>query len=170
MAAALYSKLDAIATTLQEWQIEPPVNQVLDRLENYFDKVTPGQSSFNYVSFLSLIDMRFHMKIKGELDTLDRTKDEEVKKFKSQKIHFDFGILIRIKELMVDVSSNCMEVALKEKRLSSASKKNSKKVSSGKVLWKAFQFAFRVYSFAGGQDERADNLTKELAQHIQAET
>ncbi|GKC14158.1 formin-like protein 5 isoform X1 [Tanacetum coccineum] len=146
MAAALYSKLDAIATTLQEWQIEPPVNQVLDRLENYFDK------------------------IKGELDTLDRTKDEEVKKFKSQKIHFDFGILIRIKELMVDVSSNCMEVALKEKRLSSASKKNSKKASSGKVLWKAFQFAFRVYSFAGGHDERAENLTKELAQHIQAET
>ncbi|PWA61136.1 hypothetical protein CTI12_AA377140 [Artemisia annua] len=89
MAAALYSKLDAIATTLQEWKIEPPVNQVLDRLENYFDK------------------------IKGELDTLDRTKDEEVKKFKSQNIHFDFGILIRIKELMVDVSSNCMEVALK---------------------------------------------------------
>ena len=53
------------------------------------------------------------MKIKGELDTLDRTKDEEVKKFKSQNIHFDFGILIRIKELMVDVSSNCMELALK---------------------------------------------------------
>nr|GEZ52311.1 formin-like protein 5 [Tanacetum cinerariifolium] len=60
-------------------------------------------------------DMQFHMKIKGELDTLDRTKDEEVKKFKSQKIHFDFSILIRIKELMVDVSSKCMEVALKGK-------------------------------------------------------
>ncbi|GJZ39130.1 formin-like protein 5 [Tanacetum coccineum] len=76
-------------TTLQEWQIEPPVNHVIDRLENYFDK------------------------IKGELDTLDRTKDEDVKKFKSQKIHFDFSILIRIKELMVDVSSKCKEVALK---------------------------------------------------------
>ncbi|GJS11810.1 ribonuclease H-like domain-containing protein [Tanacetum coccineum] len=79
------------ATTLQEWHIEPPVNHVIDRLENYFNK------------------------IKGELDTLDRTKDEDVKKFKSQKIHFDFSILIRIKELMVDVSSKCMEVALKQK-------------------------------------------------------
>ncbi|GJT95891.1 retrovirus-related pol polyprotein from transposon TNT 1-94 [Tanacetum coccineum] len=77
-------------TTLQEWQIEPPVNHVIDRLENYFDK------------------------IKGDLDTLDRTKDEDVKKFKSQKIHFDFSILIIIKELMVDVSSKCMEMALKE--------------------------------------------------------
>nr|XP_043620374.1 formin-like protein 20 [Erigeron canadensis] len=146
MAAALYSKLDAIATTLQNWEVEPPVNQVIDRIENYFNK------------------------IKEELDTLDRTKDEEIKKFKSQKIHFDFSILIRIKELMVDLSSSCMELALKEKKLASVSKKNSKKASSGRVLWKAFQFAFRVYSFAGGQDDRADNLTKELAQQIQADT
>ncbi|GKE13816.1 putative reverse transcriptase domain-containing protein [Tanacetum coccineum] len=94
---ATYWKWDNItmdfvtATTLQGWQIEPPVNHVIDRLENYFDK------------------------IKGELDTLDRTKDEDVKKFRSQKIHFDYCILIRIKELMVDVSSKCMEVALKQK-------------------------------------------------------
>ncbi|KAI7736261.1 hypothetical protein M8C21_022711, partial [Ambrosia artemisiifolia] len=93
MAAALYSKLDAIASTLQNWNIEPPVNQLLDRIENYFNK------------------------IKGELDTLERTKDEEIKKFKSQKIHFDFAILTRIKELMVDVSSSCMELALKSLEL-----------------------------------------------------
>ncbi|GJU38901.1 FORKED 1 protein [Tanacetum coccineum] len=31
---------------------------------------------------IGLGDMQFHMKIKVELDTLDRTKDEEVKKFK----------------------------------------------------------------------------------------
>lgn len=38
-----------------------------------------------------------------------------------------------------------------------------------KMLWKAFQLAFRVYTFAGGQDDRADNLTKELAQEIENE-
>lgn len=48
-----------------------------------------------------------------ELDALERTKDEESKKFKSHKITFDFGILLKIKELMVDVSSSCMELALK---------------------------------------------------------
>lgn len=48
-----------------------------------------------------------------ELDALERTKDEEMKRFQAQKINFDFGILVRIKELMVDVSSNCMELALK---------------------------------------------------------
>lgn len=48
-----------------------------------------------------------------ELDALERTKDEEMKRFQAQKINFDFGILVRIKEVMVDVSSNCMELALK---------------------------------------------------------
>lgn len=44
---------------------------------------------------------------------MERIKDDEAKKFQSQNIHFDFNILIRIKEAMVDVSSSCMEMALK---------------------------------------------------------
>ncbi|KAK9051728.1 hypothetical protein SSX86_028356 [Deinandra increscens subsp. villosa] len=150
MAAALYAKLDAIVTTLQNRKIESPVNQLIDKVENYFNK------------------------IKGELDTLDRTKDDELKKFKSQNIHFDFTILVRIKELMVEVSSNCMELALKETRepipkehQDNGLKCHNKKTGSGKILWRAFQFAFRVYTFAGGQDDRADFLTRELAQEIQ---
>lgn len=55
--------------------------------------------------------------MKVEVDALERTKDEESKKFKSHKIHFDFSILIHIKELMVDVSSGCMELALKVSRI-----------------------------------------------------
>lgn len=50
--------------------------------------------------------------MKGEIETLERTKDEESKKFQSHNIHFDFHILVQIKESMVDVSSNCMELAL----------------------------------------------------------
>lgn len=38
-----------------------------------------------------------------------------------------------------------------------------------KMLWRAFQLAFRVYSFAGGQDDRADKLTKELALEIETD-
>ena len=44
---------------------------------------------------------------------MERTKDEESKKFRSHNIDFDFYILVQIKESMVDVSSNCMELALK---------------------------------------------------------
>lgn len=141
------------------------------------------------------------------MEGLERTKDEESKKFKSHKINFDFGILIRIKELMVDISSSCMELALKvsldkinstmwtyfivlveksslnyteniywiltqEKRNASAkenqdSKPEGRKNESAKILWKAFQFAFRVYTFAGGHDDRADKLTRELANEIE---
>lgn len=53
------------------------------------------------------------MQIKTDLDALERTKDDECKKFKGHNIEFDFHVLVRIKEAMVDVSSNCMELALK---------------------------------------------------------
>lgn len=39
--------------------------------------------------------------------------------------------------------------------------------ASAKMLWKAFKLAFWVYTYAGGQDDRADRLTKQLAQEIE---
>jgi len=57
---------------------------------------------------------------------------------------------------------------MQEKRNSGTNKDGSKK-SGASLLWKAFQFAFRVYTFAGGLDDRADNLTRELAQEIESE-
>lgn len=122
MAAALYTKLDATATTLQNWKIESPVNQLIDKVENYFNKANKLLAHKNgcFNVFPKAFDpcqrltyRKLRMQIKGELDTLERTKDDELKKFKSQNIHFDFAILVRIKELMVEVSSNCMELALK---------------------------------------------------------
>jgi 2-methylaconitate cis-trans-isomerase PrpF len=47
------------------------------------------------------------------VDVIDRTKDDESKRFKSHNIEFDFSILVRIKEAIVDLSSNCIEIALK---------------------------------------------------------
>jgi len=57
---------------------------------------------------------------------------------------------------------------MQEKRNSSAAKNGGKKEGAS-LLWKAFQFAFRVYTFAGGLDDRADNLTRELAQEIESD-
>ncbi|OIV94342.1 hypothetical protein TanjilG_21682 [Lupinus angustifolius] len=144
MAAALYNKLDSIFTELHNWKVVPPVGQLLDKVEHYFNK------------------------IKTELDALERTKDEEAKKFKGHNIEFDFQILIKIKEAMVDVSSGCMELAIKEKR-DDTDKDGGPKKEYAKLLWRVFQFAFRVYTFAGGHDDRADNLTRELAQEIQSD-
>lgn len=39
IAAALYSKLDDVVTTLKNWKIVSPVNQLLDNIEKYFNKV-----------------------------------------------------------------------------------------------------------------------------------
>lgn len=49
----------------------------------------------------------------------------------------------------------------------SRSKTDGEMKGSTKMLWRAFQFAFRVYTFAGGHDDRADKLTRELAQEIE---
>lgn len=150
MAAALYLRLDSILSELQNWNIVTPMGQFLDKVERYFNK------------------------IKTELDGLERTKDEESKKFKGHNIEFDFHILIKIKEAMVDVSSNCMELALKERRNDAAARGSGSNISDGKrkeyakLLWRAFQLAFRVYTFAGGHDDRADKLTRELAKEIES--
>ncbi|KAG6641171.1 uncharacterized protein At4g04980 [Carya illinoinensis] len=149
-AAALYSKLEATITELHNWKIVAPLCHLLDKVERYFTK------------------------IKGEVDALERAKDEESKKFKSHSIDFDFSILVRIKEAVVDVSSACMELALKERREAKAiekkepgSKSDTRMKGCTKMLWRAFQFAFRVYTFAGGHDDRADKLTRELAHEIE---
>ncbi|OMO82879.1 hypothetical protein COLO4_22781 [Corchorus olitorius] len=155
-AAALHLKFESIINELQKWKIEPPLSRLLDNAERYFNK------------------------IKGEVDAMERTKDEESKKFKSHNIEFDFLIIVRIKEAMVDLSSNCMEIALKERREaklaaenktlgSKLSKSETQNKCNTKLLWKAFQFAFRVYTFAGGHDERADRLTRELAKEIETD-
>ncbi|XP_047339721.1 uncharacterized protein At4g04980-like [Impatiens glandulifera] len=149
MASALYSKLDGYVNTLTNWKTEPPLYQLFDKADKYFNKM------------------------KVDLEALEIKKEEEGKIFKRHNIHFDFSILIKIKESMVNFSNGCMELALREKR--ERKKKESedgKSVLKGdngdvKMLWKAFQFAFRVYTFAGGHDDRAEKLTRELANEIQ---
>ncbi|KAI6697375.1 hypothetical protein NL676_017494 [Syzygium grande] len=152
MAAELYSRLEGIATELENWKVIPPLSQLLDKVESYFNE------------------------IKEEVDALERSKDEETKGFLSPNIHFDFGILVRIKESMVDVSSGCIELALEERREIKAATKGarititeSKSTACVKLLWRAFQLAFCAYDFAGGQDDRADQLTQRLADAIEAD-
>ncbi|KAL2931962.1 hypothetical protein RDABS01_037372 [Bienertia sinuspersici] len=106
--------------------------------------------------------------IKRELEALDRTKDEDKKKFQSHNIHFDFSILVKIKEAVVDVSSNCIELALKMIKLQQKQAKGRIKLTP-KCFGGLFQLAFKVYSFAGGQDQRAERLAKELAKEIEDE-
>ncbi|KAM7253340.1 hypothetical protein ACFE04_025958 [Oxalis oulophora] len=153
-ASALHLKLDMLLSNVKKLEIEPPLNQLLSKVEIQLSKV------------------------KLELDAFEQIKDEESKKFKSVGIEFDFNIITRIKEEMVDVSSGCMELALNESRDAKSrsraeaitgSKSKSKEDDGAKLLWKVFQLAFRLYSFAGGVDDRARNLATELTNEILTE-
>jgi len=152
--ATLYSKLSAIVNHLNTWQLATPLSQQLDKVTSYFDK------------------------IKIEVEALERIKDEESKLFERNKIFFDFNVLIRIKESMVDVSSRCIALALEESKTTKA--EPCRVVSDTKaahndnrlrrclqMLWRTFQLSFRVYNFAGGQDEKAEELTCALAREMQ---
>ncbi|KAH7654807.1 Formin homology 2 domain (FH2 domain)-containing protein [Dioscorea alata] len=144
MASALFLKLEAIVTNLKNWKMVGPISQQLDKVESYFNKM------------------------KEEVDAIERGREEESKVFLANNIEFDFGVLIRIKELMVDLSSSCVEMVLKEnKEAKDMVVTRSKSNGLSKALWRAFQLAFRVYNFAGGQDDRADRLTTELAHEIE---
>ncbi|CAN1327109.1 Uncharacterized protein At4g04980 [Linum perenne] len=141
-AAALFCKLKRTVTDLQAWKIESPLQRLLDKMERYFSKIN------------------------GEVDAFERIKDEECKKFKSYNIEFDLQILVQIKEAVVDLSSNCMELAIKERKDFENNGAQPSKTCC-KTMWRTFQFAFRVYTFAGGHDDRADRLTRELGQQIE---
>ena len=54
------------------------------------------------------------MQVKDDVDMVERNRDEETKRLQSHGVHLDFGVLVRIKEGMVDLSSASMELALKE--------------------------------------------------------
>ncbi|CAN1810747.1 Uncharacterized protein At4g04980 [Linum perenne] len=77
------------------------------------------------------------------------------------------------KEAVVDLSSNCMELAIKVKFSKVVERKDFENNGAQpsktccKTMWRTFQFAFRVYTFAGGHDDRADRLTRELGQQIE---
>lgn len=98
------------------------------------------------------------------MTSIERNEEGELKKFQSQNLTFDYNIIPRIKEEMVDVSSRCIEMALKDSKQKKEAGKASKLGSTiSNTLWRVFQFAYSIYIFVGGQDDRADRLAAELA-------
>jgi hypothetical protein len=66
----------------------------------------------------------------------------------------------------LDIMQERREAKVSEKK-ERGPKSDTRTKGCAKLLWRAFQFAFRVYSFAGGHDDRADKLTRELAHEIE---
>ncbi|KAE8686283.1 hypothetical protein F3Y22_tig00111070pilonHSYRG00111 [Hibiscus syriacus] len=159
---ALYLKLESMLTELQNMNIELPLTQLYEKDERYFDK------------------------IKKEIDSLERTKDEEAKKLKTQH-RFRFPnhctnqrsngrCFLQLHGVDTQGISNPHYNVIYERReanlagneVSKGKGEATKKVCT-KMLWRAFQFTFRVYTFAGGHDDRSDRLTRELAHEIETD-
>jgi len=74
---------------------------------------------------------------------------------------------------MINFMFICIK-SMQERRNDAAARGSGSNISDGKrkeyakLLWRAFQLAFRVYTFAGGHDDRADKLTRELAKEIES--
>ena len=47
------------------------------------------------------------------METIERTKDDDISRFQTQKIHFNFDMIVRIKEAMVGLSSRSLALALR---------------------------------------------------------
>lgn len=56
--------------------------------------------------------------MKQEVDAIERIKEEEMKKFQAHKLYFDPNVIVKVKESMVDLSSSCIELALKVLKIS----------------------------------------------------
>lgn len=66
----------------------------------------------------------------------------------------------------LDLTQESREAKEIENKLT-LTKSQTQRTDYTKMLWRAFQFAFRVYSFAGGHDDHAEKLSKELVHEIE---
>ncbi|MCO5574933.1 hypothetical protein L7F22_028728 [Adiantum nelumboides] len=152
-AASLYLRMSSLAHQVENWPVEPPMSENLEKITNFFDKV------------------------KTDVEMIERTKDEDITKFNSQKITFSFDIMIRVKEAVVGLSSKSLALALKESQRTKGSitigdeylsnKDMNKLRGSFQMLWRVFQLAFRAHNFAGGHDEKAEQLCCNLAKEME---
>ena len=51
--------------------------------------------------------------MKTDVEIIERTKEEDIVRFQSQKITFSFDMIVHIKEAMVGLSSRSLTLALK---------------------------------------------------------
>lgn len=152
-AASLYMRMSSLVQQIENWPVDPPMSEQVDKITNFFDKV------------------------KTDVEVIERTKDEDISRFHGQKIIFSFEIITCIKEAAVGLSSRTLALALKDSQRTKASitigdeylysKDMNKLRASFQMLWKVFQLAFRTHNFAGGHDDKAEQLCCNLAKEME---
>eukprot|EP00899_Mesostigma_viride_P021569 jgi/Mesvir1/29413/Mv22999-RA.1 len=152
MGAATHEKLVSLCEEMDTWTVQGQVEEQLDRIGPFFDKA------------------------RTITEQLERKRDVDSAAYQAFGVNFDFGTINRVKLASVSLSSRVLLLALEESHYVRSNlpltglTSQDLMVARNKVLllWRAFEFAFKVYNFAGGHDETAEKLAVALAAEIQA--
>ncbi|CAI5462717.1 unnamed protein product [Closterium sp. Yama58-4] len=158
--------------------------QVLQRFEGFpsskLEHLRASASLHSRLSALSLdLLSAVPMSNNGAGGTpVERSREEDAKKFAAQRLPFSSGAIDRVKAAAVRLSSRLLELSAQESMKLRASVElvdgripvyDVPRVKAGLfLLWRCFQFAFRAYNFAGGQDETAEELALTVAKEMEA--
>ncbi|CAI6004633.1 unnamed protein product [Closterium sp. NIES-65] len=140
---------------------------------------------------------RLFDRVRREVEAVERSREEDAKKFAAQRLPYSSGAIERVKAAAVRLSSRLLELSAQESMKLRASVepvdgripvydvprlRASVELVDGRIpvydvprvkaglflLWRCFQFAFRAYNFAGGQDETAEELALTVAKEMEA--
>lgn len=122
---------------------------------------------------------RLFDRVRKEVEGIERSKEDDARKFASFRLPANFAAIDDVKAAAVQLSSFLLELAVQESRKvrSTVGLDGNGRVAQADIsrvraslhmLWRCFQFAFRVYSFAGGQDEAAEELSLAVAKEMEA--
>ncbi|CAI6000465.1 unnamed protein product [Closterium sp. NIES-65] len=121
---------------------------------------------------------RLFDRVRREVEAVERSREEDAKKFAAQRLPYSGGAIERVKAAAVRLSSRLLELSAQESMKLRASVElvdgripvyDVPRVKAGLfLLWRCFQFAFRAYNFAGGQDETAEELALTVAKEMEA--
>ncbi|CAI5529461.1 unnamed protein product [Closterium sp. Naga37s-1] len=122
---------------------------------------------------------RLFDRVRREVEAVERSREEDAKKFAAQRLPYSGGAIERVKAAAVRLSSRLLELSAQQE---SMKLRASVELVDGRIpvydvprvkaglflLWRCFQFAFRAYNFAGGQDETAEELSLTVAKEMEA--
>eukprot|EP00741_Cyanophora_paradoxa_P025365 tig00000367_g24484.t1 len=95
----------------------------------------------------------------------ERSRDEELRRFKASGLHFDAGLFTRAKHAAIRPAEAAVRAAVAEgRRAREAAATAARRKAAGATLFRALALAQRAYVLAGGADGRLEAAVSELAE------
>jgi len=118
--------------------------------------------------------VKYFDRLKRMMEELERSHEDDERRFKLANIFFDFRLMTRLKHSTLLLSRCVLRSVIQEAHKGNISEKGAaadveswKLAETKALLWNAVQFSSRVYSFAGGTDDDTVGLVKSVALILQ---